>query len=478
MIVTKTYITKNNTIVKDNFANLSLNPVLELNYGKTISRGLIYFDHTRIQKLVEDKTYPDMSKLHHVLKMTNCASITNKNINSPCLESTYEDLKDRAVSFDVILFLIPNDWDNGRGFDYVYDLYNKEHKGLSVDGSNWYQFKNYQKWCNEGVYTTNRLFKEYDLFTSKNGNISNVIVAKQHFDYGNENLSIDITDIVNKFIVNEMPNYGLGIAFAPYYENIEACRTQYVGFFTQHTHTFYEPYVETTYDEYIKDDRNNFYLDKNNKLYFYASINGRRRNLDIIPTCSINGTNYAVKQATKGVYYVDVSLNSDIVEDEVMMYDIWDNIIYQGKHFPSVELNFITKKSTDYFSFGLPNNENKQQSDLIPTIYGISGNESIKRGDIRKVIVDCRIPYTTNQQYVVDNLYYRLYTKEGTREIDVIDWMNVEQEYLENCFYINTNDLIPFRYYIDIKVCVDNEIKIYHEMLKFDIVDDITDKFN
>ena len=61
-INTKTYITKSNTIVKDSNVNLSLNPVMELNYGKMLTRGIIYFDHNKVKKLVEDKTYPDMSK--------------------------------------------------------------------------------------------------------------------------------------------------------------------------------------------------------------------------------------------------------------------------------------------------------------------------------------------------------------------------------------------------------------------------------
>ena len=59
-IVTKTYIDKTNTIIKDNAANTGLNPVMELNYGQMLSRCIIYFDHTKVQRMVEDKTYPDI----------------------------------------------------------------------------------------------------------------------------------------------------------------------------------------------------------------------------------------------------------------------------------------------------------------------------------------------------------------------------------------------------------------------------------
>ena len=120
-IVTKTYIEKCNTIVKDNNANLSLNPIMEINYGKMLSRGLLYFDHQKIKRMVEDKTYPDINKLRHILHMTNTSSIVDKTINDCNMSSQMDGLRQRAASFDLIFFLIPNEWDNGRGFDYIAD---------------------------------------------------------------------------------------------------------------------------------------------------------------------------------------------------------------------------------------------------------------------------------------------------------------------------------------------------------------------
>lgn len=480
MIVTKTYLSKCNTIVKDNPANLSLNPVLELNYGKMLSRGLIYFDHINLKKMVEDKVYPDISKLRHTLKMTNCSSITDKHINKPCLSFDFHTHKDRAVSFDVILFLLPNQWDNGRGFDFVYDYFHDEtYRGVSTDASNWYQFSNYKKWNNEGIYDIDFLFTEYDKFTSKNGNLSDVIIAKQHFDYGNENLEIDITEIVNQYIEGKLENYGFGMAFAPYYENLQTKRSQYVGFFTQHTHSFFKPYVETTYNEFIEDDRNNFYLDKDNKLYFYASVGGFPVNLDELPVCTINGSEIVSKQATKGVYYTEVNFSSSEYESNAMYSDVWSNIKYKNKQFPDVELSFVTKETEGYFSFGLPNNsENTSHCEYVTSVYGINDSETVNQGDIRKVNVDCKIPYTSSQVYPVDGLYYRLYVHSGTDQIDVIDWTPVERGYNENYFLINTNDLIPERYYVDLKICHDKELTINHKALQFDIVNNITDKKN
>lgn len=475
-IVTHTFISKSNTIIKDSVASVGLNPILELNYGKMLTRGLIYFDHTKVQKMVEDKIYPDISKLRHVLKMKNAGSIDDKHINRIYLDFNGDYYKQRTSSFDLIYFLIPNDWDEGKGFDYKQDLNLRNHRAYSWRGCNWYQYQTYCKWENEGIYSTDKLSKELDLFTSKNGNQSNIIIGYQHFDKGNESIEFDITETFNKFITAELCNYGIGIAFSPQYENKNTELTQYVGFFTSHTHSFFEPYVETTYNETIEDDRADFYLDKSNKLYFYSIVGGKYANLDEFPTCMVNDTSYEVKQATKGVYYIDIEVPSSSYEDNTMLYDVWSNIKYKGKSFPNVELEFVTKSSNDYYQFGIPSS--KQETELIPTLYGIKYKEVIKRGDIRKINVDCRIPYTTDQDRNNNYIEYRLYILSGEKQIDVIDWQKVEKGYNENYFFINTNELLPSRYYIDIRINVNMELFNYQKVLEFDIADNITEYYN
>lgn len=475
-IVTHTFISKSNTIIKDSVASVGLNPILELNYGKMLTRGLIYFDHTKVQKMVEDKIYPDISKLRHVLKMKNAGSIDDKHINRIYLDSNGDYYKQRTSSFDLIYFLIPNDWDEGKGFDYKQDLNLRNHRAYSWRGCNWYQYQTYCKWENEGIYSTDKLSKELDLFTSKNSNQSNIIIGYQHFDKGNESIEFDITETFNKFITAELCNYGIGIAFSPQYENKNTELTQYVGFFTSHTHSFFEPYVETTYNETIEDDRADFYLDKSNKLYFYSIVGGKYANLDEFPTCMVNDTSYEVKQATKGVYYINIEVPSSSYEDNTMLYDVWSNIKYKGKSFPNVELEFVTKSSNDYYQFGIPSS--KQETELIPTLYGIKYKEVIKRGDIRKINVDCRIPYTTDQDRNNNYIEYRLYILSGEKQIDVIDWQKVEKGYNENYFFINTNELLPSRYYIDIRINVNMELFNYQKVLEFDIADNITEYYN
>lgn len=476
MIVTKTYPSKSNTIIRNSAANLGLNPLLELQYGNELSRGLIYFDHTKVKKMVEDKIYPDVDKLHHVLKMTNTASIDDARLNCGRLEQSTMENKQRAASFDLVFFFIPYEWDNGKGYEYVQDLYNRFHRALSTGGSNWYKYRDYFKWDNEGVYSTDRLSNEMDLMTSQQGNLSKILFGWQHFDYGNEDIELDVTCVFNKFITGELENYGFGIAFAPSYEDVSTDFTQYVAFFTSHTHSFFEPYIETTYEETIEDDRANFYLDKTNKLYFYASVGSNYVNLDEPPTCAIDDETFEVKQASKGIYYVEIDASSDKYEADTMYYDVWSNIKYNGRNFPDTELSFVPKSKDGYYSFGLPS-ATSEETDFELSIYGIDDSETIKRGDIRKVNVECKIPYTSGILRSIDGMEYRLYVNEGEKQYDVIGWQKVEKGYNENFFLINTNDLLPSRYHIDIRVSQNFELIYHRDILEFDIINDVTETY-
>lgn len=455
-IVTHTFLDKTNTIIEGEKVNLGMNPILELYYGVPVSRGLIHFDINNIKNKVEDKTYPDITKLHHRLKMKNVAGLRTPYQH----KFNRYNHAERAKSFDLVFFEIDRHWDMGGGFDYLKDGYDAINMIYSTHGSNWYQSEDFKKWQAEGVFT-----REY---------IENNILFTQHFDMGNEDIDIDITSYVNDCITGNKPNYGLGVAFSHDLDEVEMPHVNYVGFFTDHTHTFYHPYVETRYDDYINDDRTNFYLNKDNRLYFYANVGGKMVNLDELPTCCVSCTEIPVKQATKGVYYVELNMSSKEFEEETMYYDNWSNLKYKGVELPDVELYFTTKAPHQYFTLGLPY-ETKKQETIVPSISGINHREQIEQGDVRKINVDCKIAYTTKQQYGVDGLEYRLYSKASDIEIDVIEWTPVERGYNENFFLVDTKELAPGRYFIAIKVMKDMEEIIHKELCEFEILDNKKD---
>mgnify|MGYP003704415011 FL=1 len=187
-------------------------------------------------------------------------------------------------------------------------------------------------------------------------------------------------------------------------------------------------------------------------------------NLDTLPTCTVNGIEYIVKQKTRGVYYVEVFADGAIFDSYVEYNDIWSNIIVNGVNRPNIKLKFITKEENDYYQIG---------SDIMePIKYGVSlsgimKEEKVYQGENRKVYVNLRKPYTVSQKDVVTNVFYKLYIKQGPNKVDVLDWQPVNKTYNSNSFNIDTTWLVPQIYFIDIKVEINGEINIYNEELKF-----------
>lgn len=485
-MITRTYISKFNTIIKDSNLNTGINPVAELVYGANTTRMLVYFDHNHIKNLVEDKVFPDTSKLKHTLKITNAGSLDFTQMHCGETSSIADNVKIRTSSFDLIFFLLPMEWDGGKGFDYAHSFFNQGYyarncgavnvdskKLLSSDGSNWFQARNGFKWSEEGVYSNETLSNEYDKWSSDEG--SKIIIGRQHFDIGNEDIEFDITDVMNLYINGYLENYGIGIAFSPRLERTKDEVDNYVGFMTHKTPSFFEPYVETTYNDYIDDDRTNFALNKDNKLYLYCNVGGSLTNLDEMPTCSVDGTEYEVKQETKGVYYIDIKLSSKQYKPNTMLYDTWGNIKLCGEQLEDVELDFVTKSQNIFFGIGDKIEENQH---FTPTVYGIQSDEKIKRGDVRKLTFLNKINYDRNKASLVSDMEWRLYIKDGTREVEVFKFEKVNKAYDENFVMVDTNVLIPQRYYVDVRYKYNFEVIEHHDILSFDIVDDLNNKFN
>ena len=237
------------------------------------------------------------------------------------------------------------------------------------------------------------------------------------------------------------------------------------------------------------DDRSNFVLGKRNRLYLYCTIGDHLEDLSLNPTVTVrNGDGEIIrdsvgremtwimsKRQAKGVYYIDLKLSRSDFEPDTMLYDTWTNIQYQGTLLDDVELDFTIKQSANYFNIG--NSISTTDITFSPVIYGIKEKETIKRGDIRKLVIQAKPSYTNNTAQLVDNMDIRLYVKDGTREIDVIEWDKVNKAFLENYYMIDTNILIPQRYFVDVRIKYGMNSIIHHDVLSFDIVDDLNNKY-
>lgn len=492
--------------------NTGLNPILELNYGKELSRGLIHFDVNEIGDLIADGTFSDPSKLICTLKMTNCASVDGLPYDKRIHHRAAEPVE-RATSFDLILYKLPQDFDAGKGFDYAYDFWvQKNHSRAFVNmASNWYYAerarcwkvdedkmipdengriemdKNHPKYFYQyvtsgdtimrikinidgGVYKFDELIDEYHKYL--NGDDS-IVVGMQHFDFGAENLEIDVTKYVFECLESGK-NYGLCLAFIPHLERVKLDVQQYVSFFTDLTNTFFHPYVECKYCDAIADDRANFCQGRKNRLYLYASVNGEPVSLDPGVTCTIDSETYEVKQTTKGAYYVEITPDPCKFEVETIHYDIWSNLSLNGEPITDIEQEFVVNPMSNFFSLG---SNSATHDRTVPQVSGIDDAEDLERGEVREVVVDFRKEYTTNRKQLLDDAEWRLYIKDADRELDVLEYQPVERAFLNNFFIVNTGDLIPNDYYVDIKVKNGRETRYYKKVLRFRVVSNVTNRY-
>jgi hypothetical protein len=128
------------------------------------------------------------------------------------------------------------------------------------------------------------------------------------------------------------------------------------------------------------------------------------------------------------------------------------------------------KDSNEYYNIGSSDNLPKRTA---VSISGIQNNEKIKRGDVRKVIVSARIPYTVEQTQLIDDIKYRLYVTEGKPELTVIDFQPVEMANNNFYFLLDTASLIPNTYYLDVLVTSNLEVTTLKGVLQFDIVNQV-----
>lgn len=505
MSILRSYINKNNTLVYTsdpyqnnlNYVNTARNPVVELNFGasslevpsNSYTRYIFDLDLEPLKENIADGVISTActSGMTHVLKMTNTSSFDNELLNT-----FMSNQKRRATSFDLILFRIPQTsgdtgdpqfWDEGVGYDYnefnigrtgaqggSAPLTYIDPRAYSSRPSNWYQTTTISNWSENGIYN------------NKNDGLVNFsdlhIVFRQHFELGNEDINMDMTDEINAILDGTLTGVtGWGIAFVPQIENITGLTESYsVAFFSKYTQTFYQPYLLTTYDDFIQDDRNQFLKNQENKLYLYIYQNGDFVNLDSNPTVRIqdrNGSAISGMESlstclkTKGVYEVTIPNGFLTSPTPCQFFDVWSGLTINSESIPNITNQFVLQKYSAGIQIG-PTSKEPQKFGF--DFYGILQNEQILNSDIRKVGVTIKKAYTGQQMLLDVSAYYRVYVKEGTTEVQVQDWSPINRTSNEWYFIFDMRDKIPNQYYVDIQVNTSGEKNTYKKQLTFQIV--------
>jgi hypothetical protein len=497
MSILRSYIDKNNTIISNSYVNTGRNPVIELNFGAS---DLIVpnFGYTRFifdldLALLEENIVSGVistgctSAMTHTLKMTNTSSFDNELLNTFMTNE-----RRRATSFDLILWRIPKFsgntgnpqyWDEGVGYDYndfniaqnsanggISPLTYVDSRAYSTRPSNWYQTTTLSGWSQNGIYDNRNLGSvNYSGLT---------IVATQHFELGNEDLSMDMTNEINGILNGSITGVtGWGISYVPQIENITGLTDSYsVAFFSRHTQTFYQPYLLTNYNDLIQDDRNQFLKNQQNKLFLYVYQNGDLSNLDSDPYVRIEDRNgdavtgmaaLTTCLKTKGVYEVVVPNGFANYPTPCQFYDVWSGLTINGQSIPNVTNQFTLQQYSSGIQIG-PVSKEPQIYGF--DFYGILQNEKILNSDIRKVGVTIKKAYTGQQLLLDVSAFYRVYVTEGTTEVLVQDWTPINRTPNEYYFIFDMRDKIPNQYYVDIQVNSSGEKNTYKRQLTFSIV--------
>lgn len=450
----RSYFEKNNTLIKQEITNTSKNPTTEIFYGSSFSKFIFKIDFTDLKNRITNGDYVLNSGTTHTLHLTN--TIFGDETFLGAKRGTG---RDRSTSFDLILFKIDEYWDEGVGFDYEETEYDFSvgNKTFDKRPSNWYYRTTLNTWTTEGVYSN-----------------SPTIIDTVHFDNGNEDINIDITDYVNDVLNNVETNHGLGLAFSLPYQDVALSTDQSVAFFTKYTQTFFEPYVETQFKDLIQDNRLLFVEQMEQNLYLYITKGTIPYDLDELPIVDILDTNNTIitglsdlttVKVKKGVYMVNFGLGGLICDGKRFFYDLWKNIIIDGKNISNVKQKFTPKPLSSLYEVGGNNTSLNRYS---VQFHGIQLNEKIIRGEKRKITISFRsvnVPKTE----LLNEVYYRMYIKEGTTNVIVHDWTKVDTTN-ENSFTLDTSYYIPREYFIQIKGLVYGE-EIYHkEDIKFEIL--------
>jgi len=268
-------------------------------------------------------------------------------------------------------------------------------------------------------------------YLSANTAVDNInFYSTQHFDIGNENIDMDITDIVNDWLSGGSENYGLGVAYRRDYE-LMSTDTRYVAsFYTEKTNSSFKPYIEVVYDQSFQDDRLQVSNNRVSRLFLYTFSGNDAVNYSSASTVDIrtmNGVNVYTgltpTQLEKGVYYVDVNMSGATRGEQYK--DVWKGVTFV----PGVDQQDIEQVFTirdNYYTSNVP-----EVNDYSITTYGIGNNSILSLNETHKVFVDLRVNYSSrNQPKTAYDLKYRIVMNS---QEEVVPWTSVNQAVINRC---------------------------------------------
>lgn len=298
---------------------------------------------------------------------------------------------------------VSQSWEEGYGLDM--DNYSDNgFGGLNGYGCNWI-------YAQSGV-----LWAETGSVSHPNTDVS------QFFKIGTEDLDVDVTSTVEKWLSGTISNNGFLIKMSGSYEDGTRLESFYTKKFSARgTEYFYKrPAIEARWDSSILDDRSNFYAtssllsdtDNTQYLYFYNRPRGVYKNIhqnpsltvkfytDLNKTQEIIPASVSVTNPTVGLYKAAIRLHTTASQ----VYDFWTN---------------ATASSTTYFSGTINVKQYTAEDTYIDEEYIIN-------------LTNLKSKYQPNDNATI-NIYSRL--KNWNPTIYTVASSNIETKTIKNLFY-------------------------------------------
>jgi hypothetical protein len=454
MSIHRSYFEKQATLINNNPTNNSRNPVVELSFGggttvydKKFSRYIFKVD------LASLKSKFDSEEIHldqvekHTIHLKNVI-----NLAPDFIAGDYMDAK-RASGIEIILYELPEDFEEGTGYEYLYNTNFIEPVNDSLNAPNWEYRANGKKWVEKGTYAR-----------------TPVIIGRQRLAMGNEDITFDVTHYVNCVIGEGKENKGFGIAFAPEFEKISDDNRYSLTFFSKYTNTYFEPYMETEYSQVISDNRSKFYLDEMNTLYLISN-----KGIDYIEQVDIYDhhdnlvttiNREDVIKVKNNVYKINLEISSEDYPDLVNFRDIW---FYSFNAKSKSHVQTFTLLERDLFNLTSP----LSGKEFWFSFFGIKQNDVVSTKSGKRVVnINTKLLYnsTVQSQPDIDGLQYRIYTTQGKDQIEVIPYTSVDKVNNTYSFIVDFSWFIPHYYYLEMRV-LDNDTELKsNQIISFRVV--------
>jgi len=345
-----------------------------------------------------------------------------------------------------------------------------------ISTQSWLNAVNNTQFNSLGIAITGESSTSYigvDSFTLSADTISlnSLNYSTQHFDIGNEDIDMDITNIVKDWLSGGSTNYGLGVSYRRDYELLSTDTRYISSFFTKHTNTAYKPFIEVNYNQSFVDDRSDVTNNRACRLFLYTFSGHNPMNYYSASTVSIKtyaGANIysglTPTQLETGVYYVDVWMSGASKGQQYR--DVWHGVTFNPGYDQQDYNQFFTVQDNFYFTNA------PRVNNYSITTYGLDNGAIVSNAETIRIYADVRVNFSTNYPKTNYNLQYRLVMNNQEA---VIPWTSFNSAVINNCvsnyLVLETDWLLPNQTYeLQMRVSELGTIREMPEKIKFKIM--------